>query len=143
MPTMPPRDEEGRHTRFLKFKEEVEDRLHKWMADHAGDVQAEQKALPPAKGEITTDLKDWSRSGSALSTSTWGPSEEFPSPPSSSIRRIVIVSPSGYLEGGWVVTLDGKFVYSYYGTDAHAKATKLAVDLANGDVSPDDNRFRI
>lgn len=140
MPTMPPRDEEGRHTRFLKFKDEVEDRLKKWMKDHAEDVQEEQKALPAPPAELSTVLKDWAKSGSALSTSTWSPSESFSS---SSSTRKVIVSPSGYLEGGWVVTLDGKFVYSYYGTDAHAKATKLAVDLANGDVSPDDNRFRI
>ena len=112
--TVQPKEVQERHARFLKFKEEIEERLQQWLVDHPVNSAPQPRRLLPAP--VPDQISTASFAGG--------------------IR--VSVLPSTYLDGVWVVWMNGQIVQSYYGHDSHEKATKLAAGLANGDISPDD-----
>ena len=115
--TVQPKEVQERHARFLKFKEEIEERLQQWLADHSEPAETPRpKWLLPSVSPLPDQT----------ATSSFAPTGK------------ISVLPSTYLDGGWVVWMDGFIVQSYYGRDSHDKAQKLATGLANGDISPDD-----
>ena len=120
--TVQPKEVQERHARFLKFKEDIEKRLQQWLEDHpeSADTPRPKWLLPSA-----SPLPD------QTTTSSFAPTGR------------ISVLPSTYLDGGWVVWMDGFIVQSYYGRDSHDKAQKLATGLANGDISPDDPSLHV
>jgi hypothetical protein len=111
--TVQPKEVQAAHERFLKFKEDLEARLQQWLVDHPVPLEPTKHA--PVRRLLAAGL-----------------------PALTGKNKKIEVLPSTYLDGGWVVKLDDFIVQSYYGSDAHARASKLAVRLANDEVSPDD-----
>ena len=109
-----PRDYTDRHVRFIKWKEDVEERLQKWLWEHSADAPAEQKLIPVSVAPSV---------GSSIVVSH---------------GNKISVLPSNTYDGGWVVWMNGVIKTSFYGHSAHNDATQYATGLANGDISPDD-----